>query len=68
MTRVLLAKAEVWQVGLALLLGHCCVHSLAELPSPPLWVSVLIAAMALAVAARSTLVITLAMSFIAGLA
>ncbi len=64
MTRVLLAKAEVWQVGLALLLGHCCVHSLAELPSPPLWVSLLIAAMALAVAGRSAL----AMSFIAGLA
>jgi competence protein ComEC len=68
MTRVLLAKAEVWQVGLAFLLGHCCVHSLVELPALPLWVSVLIAAMALAVAARSTLVITLAMSFIAGLA
>lgn len=53
---------SAWRLGLAFLLGHCCVHSLAELPSPRLWVSVLIAATLLAAAARCAL----AVSFLAG--
>lgn len=58
------SPSSAWGLGLAFLLGHCCVHSLAQLPSPRPWVSVLIAAMALAAAARFVLVV----SFMAGLA
>src|SRR5262245_56568849 len=44
----------MWRIGLAFLLGHCCIHALARLPRPA-WSVVLLLTLAVAVRLRSRL-------------
>jgi competence protein ComEC len=37
-------RRAMWRIGLAFLLGHCCVHCLPQLPTPHLWGIALLAA------------------------
>jgi competence protein ComEC len=45
----------MWRIGLAFLLGHCCIHGLAHLPAPRPWGYVLVLALVMAAGLRSGL-------------
>lgn len=47
----------MWRIGLAFLLGHCCVHALARLPALYPWGIVLLLALVIAAGLRSRLLI-----------
>jgi competence protein ComEC len=53
----------MWRIGLAFLLGHCCIHALARLPAAYPWAFVLLLALAIGARMRSQLLVACLLGF-----